>query len=56
MTDNKVDYFDGIRDHFSALDTKTIEVPEWGLVGDKAIHCKPFNMMEKQKIFKLEIV
>ena len=52
MTDNKVDYFDGIRDHFSALDTKTIEVPEWGLVGDKAIHCKPFNMMEKQKIFK----
>ncbi len=52
MTDNKVDYFDGIRDHFSALDTKTIEVPEWGLVGDKAIHCKPFNMMEKKKIFK----
>ena len=52
MTDNKVDYFDGIRDHFSALDTKVIEVPEWGLVGDKAIHCKPFNMLEKQKIFK----
>ena len=52
MIDNKIDYFDGIRDHFSALDTKIIEVPEWGLVGDKAIHCKPFNMMEKQKIFK----
>ena len=52
MTDNKIDYFDGIRDHFSALDTKIIEVPEWGLVGDKAIHCKPFNMLEKQKIFK----
>ena len=52
MTDNKIDYFDGIRDHFSTLDTKIIEVPEWGLVGDKAIHCKPFNMMEKQKIFK----
>ena len=52
MTDNKVDYFDGIRDHFSALDTKVIEVPEWGLVGEKAIHCKPFNMMEKQKLQK----
>jgi len=52
MTDNKVDYFDGIRDHFSTLDIKVIEVPEWGLIGDKAIHCKPFNMLEKQKIFK----
>ena len=52
MTDNKIDSFDGIREHFSTLDTKIIEVPEWGLVGDKAIHCKPFNMMEKQKIFK----
>ena len=48
----KIDYFDGIRDHFSQLDTQIIEVPEWGLVGDKAIYCKPFNMLEKQKIFK----
>ena len=51
MTD-KIDYFDGIRDHFGTLETKIIEVPEWGLVGERAIHCKPFNMMEKQKIFK----
>ena len=48
----KIDYFDGIREHFSTLETKIIEVPEWGLVGDKAIYCKPFNMLEKQKIFK----
>jgi hypothetical protein len=51
MTD-KLDYFDGIRNHFSTLDTQIIEVPEWDLVGDKAIYCKPFNMLEKQKIFK----
>ena len=48
----KIDYFDGIKNHFSTLDTQIIEVPEWGLVGDKAIYCKPFNMLEKQKIFK----
>ena len=52
MSDNKIDYFEGIRDHFSTLETQIIEVPEWGLVGEKAIHSKPFNMMEKQKIFK----
>ena len=50
--DKKPDYFDGIRDHFTGLETQIIEVPEWGLVGDKAIYCKPFNMMEKTKIFK----
>ena len=48
----KIDYFDGVREHFSTLETKIIEVPEWGLVGDKAIYCKPFKMLEKQKIFK----
>ena len=48
----KIDYFDGDREHFSTLETQIIEVPEWGLVGDKAIYCKPFNMLEKQKIFK----
>tara|TARA_Y100001938_G_C7891108_1_gene329837 strand:- start:313 stop:663 length:351 start_codon:yes stop_codon:yes gene_type:complete len=48
----KIDYFDGIREHFNALETKVIEVPEWGLVGDKSIHSKPFNMLEKQRIFK----
>ena len=48
----KIDYFDGVREHFSSLETQIIEVPEWGLVGDKAIYCKPFNMLEKQKIFK----
>ena len=52
MTEQKIDYFDGIRDHFGSLDTQIIEVPEWDLVGDKAIYCKPFNMLEKQKIFK----
>ena len=48
----KIDYFDGVREHFSTLETQIIEVPEWGLVGDKAIYCKPFNMLEKQKILK----
>ena len=52
MADEKIDYFEGIRDHFNAQETKVIEVPEWGLVGDKAIYCKPFNMSEKAKIFK----
>ena len=52
MADEKIDYFEGIRDHFSTLETQIIEVPEWGLVGDKAIYCKPFNMREKAKIFK----
>ena len=52
MSDNKIDYFEGIKDHFGTLETQIIEVPEWGLVGDKAIYCKPFNMLEKQKIFK----
>ena len=52
MSDNKVDYFDGIRDHFDSQETQVIEVPEWGLTGEKAIHCKPFNMQEKAKIFK----
>ena len=51
MSEN-FDYFDGIKDHYSNLDTQIIEVPEWGLVGDKAIYSKPFNMLEKQKIFK----
>ena len=48
----KIDYFDGIREHFNTLETKGIEVPECGLVGEKAIHSKPFNMLEKQRIFK----
>ena len=48
----KIDYFDGIREHFNTLETKVIEVPEWGLVGEKAIYSKPFNMLEKQRIFK----
>ena len=51
MSEN-FDYFDGINAHYSSLDTQIIEVPEWGLVEDKAIYSKPFNMLEKQKIFK----
>ena len=50
--DNKPDYFDGIRSHFEETEIRVIEVPEWGLVGDKAIYAKPFNMMEKSKLFK----
>ena len=50
--DNKPDYFDGIRSHFEETEIRIIEVPEWGLVGDKAIYAKPFNMMEKSKLFK----
>ena len=50
--DKKPDFFDGIRDHFTALEVQIIEVPEWGLVGEKAIYCKPFNMQEKAKLFK----
>jgi hypothetical protein len=52
MADEKIDYFEGIRDHFDTQEIRMIEVPEWGLVGDKAIHTKPFNMQEKAKIFK----
>ena len=48
----KIDYFDGIRVQFNSLETQVIEVPEWGLVGEKSIYSKPFNMLEKQKIFK----
>ena len=52
MADDKIDYFDGIRDHFATQETQVIEVPEWNLVGDRAIYTKPFNMLEKAKIFK----
>tara|TARA_R110002020_G_scaffold288_1_gene1574 strand:+ start:594 stop:944 length:351 start_codon:yes stop_codon:yes gene_type:complete len=52
MTADKIDFFEGVKGHFEALETKIIEVPEWGLVGDKAIYSKPFNMLEKSKIFK----
>lgn len=52
MTIEKIDFFEGIKGHFDALETKIIEVEEWGLVGDKAIYTKPFNMLEKSKIFK----
>lgn len=52
MTTEKIDFFEGVKGHFEALDTKIIEVPEWDLIGDKAIYSKPFNMLEKSKIFK----
>ena len=48
----KIDFFEGVKSHFDSLETKIIEVPEWGLTGDKAIYSKPFNMLEKSKIFK----
>ena len=48
----KIDFFEGVKAHFDSLETKIIEVEEWGLIGDKAIYTKPFNMLEKSKIFK----
>ena len=48
----KTDFFEGVRSHFDSLETKIIEVEEWGLTGKKAIYSKPFNMLEKAKIFK----
>tara|TARA_R100000808_G_C2058689_1_gene91066 strand:+ start:171 stop:515 length:345 start_codon:yes stop_codon:yes gene_type:complete len=50
--EEKIDFFDGIKNHFEEIQIKIIEVPEWGLVGDKAIYSKPFNMLEKSKLFK----
>ena len=41
--DNKPDYFDGIRNHFEETEIRVIEVPEWGLIGDKAIYFKGAN-------------
>ena len=49
---DKVDFFEGVKSHFEEIEIKVIEVPEWGLVGEKAIHAKPFNMIEKSKLFK----
>ena len=48
----KIDYFEGVRDHFESLDVRIIEVPEWGLEGDRAIYVRPFTMNEKARIFK----
>ena len=48
----KTDFFEGVSSHFDSLETKIIEVEEWGLTGKKAIYSKPFNMLEKNKIFK----
>ena len=52
MSSEEIDFFEGVKGHFEALETKIIEVEEWGLVGDKAIYSTPFNMLEKSKIFK----
>ena len=48
----KTDFFEGVKSHFDSLETKIIEVEEWGLTGKKAIYSKPVNMLEKAKIFK----
>ena len=48
----KVDFFEGVKSHFESLEVKIIEVPEWGLEGDKAMYVRPFTMNEKAKIFK----
>ena len=51
--DKKPDYFDGIRDHFTGLETQTIEVPEWGLVGDKAIYCRRIRFLWKRFLLSI---
>ena len=48
----KVDFFQGVRDHFESLEVKIIEVPEWGLEGERALYVRPFTMNEKARIFK----
>ena len=48
----KTDFFEGVKSHFDSLETKFIEVEEWGLTGKNAIYSKPFNMLEKAKLFK----
>jgi len=48
----KIDFFEGVKSHFESLEVKIIEVPEWGLEGDKAMYVRPFTMNEKAKIFK----
>jgi hypothetical protein len=48
----KIDYFQGVSSHFESLEVKIIEVPEWGLEGDRAIYVRPFTMNEKARIFK----
>ena len=52
MNNEKINFLDGIKSHFEEIEIKIIEVPEWGLTGDKAIYAKPFNMLEKSKLFK----
>ena len=48
----KKDFFEGVKLQWDSLDTKIIEVEEWDLTGKNAIYSKPFNMLEKNKIFK----
>ena len=48
----KIDFFEGVKGHFESLETKIIEVPEWGLEGERAIYVRPFTMNEKARIFK----
>ena len=49
---DKIDFFEGVKSHFESLEVKIIEVPEWGLEGDKAMYVSPFTMNEKAKLFK----
>jgi len=48
----KIDFFQGVSSHFESLEVKIIEVPEWGLEGERAIYVRPFTMNEKARIFK----
>jgi|TARA_A100001201_G_scaffold74159_1_gene67393 hypothetical protein len=48
----KVDFFEGVKSHFEALDVKIIEVPEWNMEGDKSMYVRPFTMKEKARLFK----
>ena len=49
---DKIDFFEGVKNHFESLEIKIIEVPEWGLEGDKAMYVSPFTMNEKAKLLK----
>ena len=49
---DKIDFFEGVKSHFESLEVKIIEVPEWGLEGEKAMYVQPFTMQEKMKLFK----
>jgi hypothetical protein len=43
-----MDAIDLVREHFSALGTRTIEVPEWKLT----VHATPVTLAEKNRLYR----